>query len=161
MFEDFKFEVDSELSKEDKFEIDSELGKKEKIDEKWSDFAWKLCEIADCLAIVKCNMEAFYLYLLAMVICINNSISKSFFQDICIHSSRDKSFFQNICIKVLQREWKKALYSLVKESEVDTLIRFWERIEKLGLEQEIISEYKIDMEWFFATYQYQNIEFKR
>ncbi len=154
-----------------KFELDNEwndaLNEKERNEDKCYEFAQKLSEIADYFVQVNCNIEAFLVYVLAMIAYITYLSKKSLCQEVCKYLKLEnnvesfKNSFFSFEKNILYKEWEEALHCPIEENMVDMLLHLWEDIEELMIPQEIISKYEVIIQWFLDTYQYQNIEFKR
>lgn len=178
----YKFEMDNKWNDEvDGKELEKEgnqkeRNKKERNEDSCYDFSQKLSEIAYYLVQVNCNIEAFPLYILAMIAYIVNLPKKSLCQEVCnylkLENSEDgknsensvESFRNSFSLfekNILYKEWEQALHCPIEENMVDRLLYLWEDIETLMMPQEMISKYEVTIQWFLDTYQYQDIEFKR
>ncbi len=154
-----------------KFELDNEwndaLNEKERNEDKCYDLAQKFSQIAYYFVQVDCNIEAFRLYILAMIAYISYLPKKSLCQEVCKYLKLEnnvtnfKNSFSSFEKNILYKEWEEALHCPIEENMVDMILHLWEDIEALMMPQEMISKYEVTMQWFLDTYQYQNIEFKR
>ena len=132
-----------------KFEVDVEKDLEKKAD----DFFVKLRIIADSLYNAECNVEAFAVYILAIIARLDYMPQKKIFD---MHGA----YFEGNMDEFFA-EFRRVIHSRITEKMVDTVMEIWNRIHSLASSLDSFARFEKEIQWFLDTYKYQNIEFKR